>query len=171
MVEEIIKFGDIEIEKHKFHHYKSPNHNFLEEVDIDNVLLYNKISFGENKCKYFICYLYDGYKIKLLNINLQYVNNYDGQTKWMHFLSENGDLFKKYDAIWDKVSVDIKKELDSEPVYNKFFLKTKKLLYGNEATDFHDKENPKIGSDYTCLAVIKVDSTLMKNENHYPQTI
>ena len=29
---------------------------------------------------------------------------------------------KKYDNIWDKVSADIKKEFDSEPIYNKTFL-------------------------------------------------
>ena len=30
-----------------------------------------------------------------------------------------------YNTIWDKVSADIKKEFDSEPVYNRKFLKTK----------------------------------------------
>ena len=27
----------------------------------------------------------------------------------------------------------------------------------------------KVGSDYTCLAVINVDSALKKDENYYPQ--
>ena len=39
----------------------------------------------------------------------------------MNFLIEDHDLLKKYDTIWDKVSADIKKEFDSEPVYNKDF--------------------------------------------------
>ena len=38
-----------------------------------------------------------------------YVKRYDGQTKWMYFLSEDDDLLEKYNAIWDKVSADIKK--------------------------------------------------------------
>ena len=42
-------------------------------------------------------------------------------------------------TIWDKVISDIKKESDSEPVYNKKFLKTKIKCYGEEATDFHNK--------------------------------
>ena len=33
---------------------------------------------------------------------------------------------------------------------------------GDEATDFHDKEFPKVGSNHTWLAVIKVDSVLKK---------
>ena len=40
-----------------------------------------------------------------------YVKRYDGQTKWMYFLTENDDLLKKYNTIWDKVSADIKKNL------------------------------------------------------------
>ena len=40
-------------------------------------------------------------------------------TKWMYFLIEDDDLLEKYNAIWDKFSADIKKEFDSEPVYNK----------------------------------------------------
>ena len=30
-------------------------------------------------------------------------------------------LLEKYSTSWDKVSADIKKEFDSEPVYNKEF--------------------------------------------------
>ena len=32
---------------------------------------------------------------------------------------------EKYNTIWDKVSIDVKKEFDCKPVYNKTFLKTK----------------------------------------------
>ena len=55
-----------------------------------------------------------------------YGKSYYGQTKWMYFLIENDDLLEKYNTIWDKVIVDIKKEFDSKPVYNKNFLKTKR---------------------------------------------
>ena len=49
---------------------------------------------------------------------------YEGQTKWMYFLIEDDE---KCNTIWDKVSADIKKEFDSDPIYNKNFLKTKIL--------------------------------------------
>ena len=55
-----------------------------------------------------------------------YVKSYDGQTKWTYFLIEVDDLLlKKYNTIWDKVSADIKNELDRELVYNKESLKYK----------------------------------------------
>ena len=75
--------------------------------------------------------------------------------------------WKKFYTIWDKVSTDVKKEFDSKPIYNKKFLKTKILSYGKKDTDFHDKEIPKAGSDYTCLVVISLASALKKDENYY----
>ena len=68
------------------------------------------------------------------------VKRYDGQPKWMYFLIEDDGLLEKYNTIWDKVSADIKKELDSEPVYNKEFLKTKIISYGDKVTDFYHKK-------------------------------
>ena len=41
---------------------------------------------------------------------------------------------KTYNIISEKVSGDIKKEFDSESVYNKIFLKTKIKSYDDEAT-------------------------------------
>ena len=34
----------------------------------------------------------------------------------MYFLNKNDNLLEKYNTIWDKVSADIRKEFDSEPV-------------------------------------------------------
>ena len=97
-----------------------------------------------------------------------YVNSYDGQTKLMYFLTEDESLLEKY-YIWDKIRSDIKKEFDSEAVCNRKLLKTKIRFYSDKATDFHDKDNPKAGSYYTCLAVISVNSALKKDENYYVQ--
>ena len=65
-----------------------------------------------------------------------YVTSYDEQTKLIYFLIEDDDLLQKYNATWDKVHADIKKEFDRELVYNKKFSKTKIKSHGNEVTDF-----------------------------------
>ena len=66
----------------------------------------------------------------------KYVKRYDRQTKWMYFLVEDDKSLEKYNTIWDKVSVDIRKEFLSEPVYNKEVLKTKIKFHGDEVIDF-----------------------------------
>ena len=73
-----------------------------------------------------------------------YVKSYDGQSNWMYFLIEDDNLLEKYNTIWDNVSADIKKEFDSEPVYNKNYLKTKIKSHGDGFTDFCNKKIPKI---------------------------
>ena len=106
---------------------------------------------------------------KPLNIKLSktsaYVKSYDGQTKWMYFLIEYDDLLEKYNTICIKVSAEIKKEFDSEPVYNKEFLKTKIKPHGDQITGFYDKGIQNMDSNHTCLAVISLDPALKKNDN------
>ena len=52
MDEEIVTFEDIEIEKDKFYRYKSPI--FLEDVDIENIVIFKKRSSNEKSNKYFL---------------------------------------------------------------------------------------------------------------------
>ena len=63
------------------------------------------------------------------------------------FLIEDYDLMGKCNTVCDKVSADIKKEVNSKPVYNKKILKTKIKSNSDEATDFYDIEIPKVGSN------------------------
>ena len=80
----------------------------------------------------------------------------------------HGDLLEKYNTVEDKVSADIKKEFDSEPVYDKNYLKTKKKCRGNDVTDFYDKSIPELDSNHTCSAVTNLDFAITKDENYYP---
>ena len=43
-------------------------------------------------------------------------------------------------TICDKASAGIKKEFDSEPVYNKYYFKTKIESHGDEVTDIYYKK-------------------------------
>ena len=40
------------------------------------------------------------------------------ETKYISFLIKGDELLEKYNEIWEKVKNNIKKEFDSEPVYN-----------------------------------------------------
>ena len=68
-------------------------------MDIEKVLVSNKISSGEKSCKYFICYLYNDNKVKPLHIMFPKtsasVKSYDGQTKWIYYFEWKWWLIKK----------------------------------------------------------------------------
>ena len=111
----------------KIYRYKTPD--FLKDVNIEKVLVSNKIYFGGKNYKYFIGYFSIDHKVKPLHIILPKtsanIKSYDGQTKC--------------NTIWDNVIADLKKN-DSEPVYNKKFLETKIKSHGDEVTYFYDKK-------------------------------
>ena len=50
----IIKFGDTEIEKHKFDQHKSPISVY--KIDTNKIVVSNEASFGKKDFKYFIGY-------------------------------------------------------------------------------------------------------------------
>ena len=52
MDKKIIKFDDTEIEKYKFDQYKRPI--LIDNIDVNKIVVSNKISFGKNDFKYFI---------------------------------------------------------------------------------------------------------------------
>ena len=54
MKKTIIKFGDIEIERQKFHQRKRPIS--IKNIDINKIVVSNKVSFGEKCFEYFIAY-------------------------------------------------------------------------------------------------------------------
>ena len=98
-----------------------------------------------------------------------YVKSFDGPTKWIWFLIEDDELLGKYNTVWVGVSAGKKKKIDSEPVRNKEFLKTKIKSHGVEVTDFYDKKIPKVDSNHNYLAVISLDPAYKKDSKFYPQ--
>ena len=56
-----------------------------------------------------------------------YLKSYDNEPKWMYFFTDD-EFLKYYICIWSKVCRSIRKELDSEPVFDNKFFKAKKDL-------------------------------------------
>ena len=110
MDKKIIKFDGTETKKYKFHQYKRPIST--DNIDVDKIVVSNKISFGKNDFKYFIGYK-NAKKIRRLCIFLPkmsaYRRNFD-KTKCMSFLIKDEKLLEKYNEIWKKVHNVIKKK-------------------------------------------------------------
>ena len=67
----------------------------------------------------------------------------------------------------EKVKNIIKKEFDSEPVYNEKYNKIKSNN-GKINTNFHNNKIPQEGSQFICLSVILIDSVFRAGKNYYP---
>ena len=85
----------------------------LKKLDINKIVVSNKLPFVKEDCKYFI-----GYKGPTKNKTFMlipsgnvyiYRRDFD-ETKCMYFLIKEVKVFDKYNEIWGKVSNMIKKE-------------------------------------------------------------
>ena len=54
MDKKIIKFDDTKIEEYEFHQHKSPIS--INDIDINKIVVSNKLHFGKQDFKYFIGY-------------------------------------------------------------------------------------------------------------------
>ena len=101
----------LKLKEFNFYYHKSPT--FLKSVDIEKVLVSNKIPCGVKRYKWHIGYFYNDHEVEPLHIVFPkasvYVKSRDGQINWI-YLIQNDYLWEKYNAIWDKVSTDVKKK-------------------------------------------------------------
>ena len=85
MGKQLITFGDIEVEKHKFQQHKI--HPSIGDVNNNKIIVSNKVSVGKKSFKYFIDYK-DDKNFKLLCVILPKLMAYrgdSGETKYMSF--------------------------------------------------------------------------------------
>ena len=120
----------------------------IDNINVNKIVVSNKISFGKNDFKYFIGYK-DAKKIRLLCIFLLKMSayrRYFDKTKCMSFLIKDDKLLEKYNKIWKKVSNIIKEEFDSNPVYHEKYIKTKIKFYNEKLNaNFVNSKIPKEG--------------------------
>ena len=92
------------------------------------------------------------------------------ETKYVSFLIKDHQLLEKYNEIWERVENIMKKECNSEPVYNKKYLKAQIKSYnGKTSKNFQNNKIPKEGSQFVCLSVILIDSGFRTGKNYYSQ--
>ena len=95
MEKTLIKSGDIEIEKQKFHQHKIPIS--IKNIDVNKIVVSNKVSFDKKGFKYFTDYS-DVKKISPLCIFLPKMSAYRGdfdETKYMSLSIQDDELLKK----------------------------------------------------------------------------
>ena len=81
------------------------------------------------------------------------------ENKYMSFLIKDDELLEKYNEIWKKLKNIIKKEFDSEPVYNEKYVKGKIKLHNVKIkTNFHNNKIPRERSQFICLSVNVINS-------------
>ena len=102
-----------------------------------------------------------------------YAKYFDKNNKYKIFLVNDKEVLKKYSEIWNKIKSLIKKEFNSELVYNDKYIKTKIKIYNDRVyTNFQHNKIPKDNEYYTCLFVALLDSIFVNSDKeYYPQIL
>ena len=172
MEQEAVHFGEDSIIKSAFHKNKKPIN--INEVDIKRIALSDKKSLSKDPFKNFIGYRHEGNAfpsplcIKLPQLNA-YAKCFGGNSKYIvNHLFKDEKILKKYLKIWNKIKSLIKKELNSEPVYNDKYIKTKIKIYNDKVyTNFQHNKIPKDNEYCACLSVILLDSIFVNSNKEY----
>ena len=175
MSEKNIKFNDKKIRKRNF--YKNKEIYSIDDIDVNNILVSKKESYGTKKSlKYLIGYN-DNDIIRPLCVKLPQMTGYArkfDENATMSFIVKNKQLLKKYTKIWETIEKLMKINFESKPVYgdDDKCIKTKIKIYAdNIITNFHNKKMPKEKAPCKCLSIIMIDSVIKANKKYYPQTL
>ena len=112
-----IKFGDKEVDKKEF--YSSKQAISLDSVDLNKIVVSNKWKTNETTYKCLCGYLNNDTIQPLCAILPQMNGNtkyFDDGGKNMSFVTEDEEIYEKYNEIWEVVRKVLKAKLTAGPV-------------------------------------------------------
>ena len=165
-------FDDIEVSKKEFYGGKKAVN--LKEVEVDKIVVSNRIKINNDISKVFIGYMDDIGAVSLCIILPQmsgWIKYFENGGKSMSCKIEDDEVYLKYNEIWNKI-----KELlggvkfHSEPIHDDTYIKNRVKTFSEVIkTLFDENEIPKERIEYACIACISIDSVLKADKKSYPQ--
>ena len=165
-------FNDVKVNKKDF--YDAKKAISLNLVDVNNIVVSNKVKNNNDTSKYLIGYLHDIDTVSPLCIIIPqmsgYIKYFDNDQKNMSLKIEDEDVYFKYNQIWNKIKGLLKMRLHSEPNYNDKYIKAKVRTFNEMInTLFTEDKIPRQKVHYLCIAAICIDAVLRKDRKNYPQ--
>ena len=161
-------FNDVELgnkfpEVSKKEFYESKKAFKLGEVNVDKIVVTNKIKENNETSKVFIGYVdhTDGI-VRPLCIILQqmsgWIKYFENVQQNMSFKIQDDKVYLKYNEIWNKIRKLLNGvKLSSEPIYDDQYIKTKVKTFSEVIkTLFDGNEIPKEKIENTCVLLVLV---------------
>ena len=149
-----IKFGDIEVDKKGL--YSSKKAILLDSVDLSKIVVSNKWKINDATYKFFCGYLNNDVIQPLCVILPQmsgYIKYFDDGGKNISFVSDDKEVYEKYNEIWKVVNRLLKLKLTVNPVGDdKYIIAKLKVFNGINRTTFTDNVIPIEKKHYTCIS-------------------
>ena len=157
-----ITFGDKEINRKEF--YSSKQTIPLDSVDLDKIVVSNKWKINDTIYKYLCGYLNNDV-IQPICVILPQMNGcikyFDDGGKNMSFVTDDEEVYEKYNEIWKVVRKLLKVKFTVGPVRDdKYLIAKLKIFNGINRTTFTNNAIPIERTSYNCIPAIDIDSVL-----------
>ena len=166
-----IKFGDKEVDKKEF--YLSKQAILLNSVDLSKIVVSSKWKISDTKYKYFCGYLNNDVIQPLCVILPQmsgYIKYFDDGGKNMSFVTDDKEVYKKYNEIWEVIRKLLKLKFTVSPIRDgKYIIAKLKIFKNLNITTFTNNVIPEENTRYTCISAIDIDSVLQIDKKSFPQ--
>ena len=167
-----VKFGDKEVDKKEF--YSSKEAIFLDSVDLNKIVVSSECKINDTTYKYFCRYINNDVIQPLCVILPQmsgYIKYFDNGGKNMSFVTDNKDVYEKYNEIWNVVKRLLKLKFVASPIGDDKYISAKlKVCNKINRTTFTNNVMPIEKNHYICIPAIDIDSVLKVDKKIYPQT-
>ena len=165
-----IKFGDKEVDKKKF--YSSKEAILLDSVDLSKTVVSSRWKLNDTTYKYFCGYLNNDV-IKPLCVILPQMNGYikyfDNGGKNMSFVTDDKEVYGKYDEIWNVVKSLLKLKFAASPIRDDKYILAKLTIFKKKnLTTFNNNIIPIEKDHCIYIPAIDIDSVLKIDKKEYP---
>ena len=167
-----IKFGDKEVDKKEF--YSSKQAILLDSIDLSKIVVSSKWKINDTTYQYFCGYLNNDVIQPLCVILSQmsrYIKYFDNGGKNMSFVTDDKEVYEKYNEIWNVVKKLLKSKCTVSPIRDdKYILAKLKIFKNVNMTTFTNDVIPIEKAHYTSISAIDIDSVLKIDKKAYPKT-
>ena len=100
-----------------------------------------------------------------------YIKYFDDGGKNVSFVTDDEEVYEKYNEIWEVVKKVLKLKFTVGPVRDyKYIIAKLKIFNGTNRTTFSNNAIPIERTSYNCIPAIDIDSVLkIDNKRAYPQ--
>ena len=100
-----------------------------------------------------------------------YIKYFDDGGKNMPFVTDDKEVYKKYNEIWEVARKLLKLKFTVSPIRDdKYIIAKLKIFKDLNMTTFTDNVKSKENTHYTCISAIDIDSELKIDKKVFPQT-
>ena len=136
----------------------------LDSIDLNKRVVSSKWKLNNTTYKYFCGYLNDDVIQPLCVILPQisgYIKYFDDGGKNMSFVTNDKEVYKKYNEMWNVVKKLLKSKFTASPIRDdKYILAKLKIFNKINLTTFTNNDMPIEKTHYTCISAIDIDSVL-----------